>query len=160
MSNISKKCEGCTHFCEILYVHPALHHNWDLSGAASSLNGSRISKASLMSSRRLCPALPLYIIAYRKGRNKITFNHFHLLIQGGQHYRAYLEFHWHNTGLFNLSVLTKRDELSFFTVFAFPNDSRMGLACKSWRSNSPWKQQQQIRILQQSLATKWKWRSN
>lgn len=29
------------------------------------------------------------------------------------------------------SVLTKRDELSFFTVLAFPKDSRMGLACKS-----------------------------
>lgn len=25
-------------------------------------------------------------------------------------------------------VLTKREELSFFTVFAFPKDSRMGLA--------------------------------
>lgn len=33
--------------------------------------------------------------------------------------------------------LTKRDELSFFTVLALPKDSRMGLACRSWRSNSP-----------------------
>lgn len=34
--------------------------------------------------------------------------------------------------------LTKRDELSFFTVLALPKDSRMGLACRSWRSNSPY----------------------
>lgn len=33
--------------------------------------------------------------------------------------------------------LTKRDELSFLTVLAFPKDSRMGLACRSCRSSSP-----------------------
>lgn len=33
--------------------------------------------------------------------------------------------------------LTKREELSFFTVLAFPKDSRIGFACRSWRSNSP-----------------------
>lgn len=35
-------------------------------------------------------------------------------------------------------VLTKREELSFFTVFAFPKDSRMGLAWSSCRSSSPY----------------------
>lgn len=35
------------------------------------------------------------------------------------------------------SRLTKRDELSFLTVLALPKDSRMGLACRSCRSNSP-----------------------
>lgn len=34
-------------------------------------------------------------------------------------------------------VLTKREELSFFTVFAFPKDSRMGLAWRSCLSSSP-----------------------
>lgn len=52
--------------------------------------------------------------------------------------------HFHE---FNFSVLTKRDELSFFTVFAFPKDSRMGLACKSWRSSSPWKKRDITAVL-------------
>lgn len=34
-------------------------------------------------------------------------------------------------------LLTNREELSFFTVLAFPKASRMGLACSSCRSNSP-----------------------
>lgn len=38
----------------------------------------------------------------------------------------------------SLSILTKREELSFLTVFAFPNASRIGLACSSWDSSSPW----------------------
>lgn len=38
------------------------------------------------------------------------------------------------------SVLTNREELSFFTVLAFPKASRMGLACSSCRSSSPWKE--------------------
>lgn len=49
-------------------------------------------------------------------------------------------------------VLTKREELSFFTVFAFPKDSRMGLACKSWRSSSPWKRRRTLK--QFSITTK------
>ena len=35
--------------------------------------------------------------------------------------------------------LTNREELSFLTVLAFPKASRMGLACSSCRSSSPWK---------------------
>lgn len=34
-------------------------------------------------------------------------------------------------------VLTNREELSFFTVLAFPKASRIGLACSSCRSSSP-----------------------
>lgn len=34
-------------------------------------------------------------------------------------------------------TLTKRDELSFFTVLALPNASSIGLACKSCCSSSP-----------------------
>ncbi len=34
-------------------------------------------------------------------------------------------------------ILTNLDELSFLTVFALPNDSKIGLACNSWASNSP-----------------------
>lgn len=33
--------------------------------------------------------------------------------------------------------LTNREELSFFTVLAFPKASRIGLACSSCRSSSP-----------------------
>ena len=36
-------------------------------------------------------------------------------------------------------LLTNREELSFFTVLAFPKASRIGLACSSCRSSSPWK---------------------
>ena len=38
----------------------------------------------------------------------------------------------------NTVLLTKREELSFFTVLAFPKASRIGLACKSCCSNSPY----------------------
>lgn len=59
---------------------------------------------------------------------------------------------WHSFGeIYIHSLLTNRDELSFFTVLALPKDSRMGLACKSWRSNSPWKRGE---ILQQSTGSK------
>lgn len=40
---------------------------------------------------------------------------------------------------FNCKVLTKRDELSFFTVLALPNASRIGLACNNCCSSSPYK---------------------
>ena len=34
--------------------------------------------------------------------------------------------------------LTNREELSFFTVLAFPKASKIGFACKSCCSNSPY----------------------
>lgn len=40
------------------------------------------------------------------------------------------------------SKLTNLEELSFFMVLAFPKASRMGLACRSCFSSSPWFQQQ------------------
>lgn len=37
----------------------------------------------------------------------------------------------------SLFILTNRDELSFFTVFALPNASKIGFACRSCCSSSP-----------------------
>lgn len=54
----------------------------------------------------------------------------------------------------HFSVLTKRDELSFFTVFAFPKDSRMGLACKSCRSSSPYHRKRNLLSPHQGQHTK------
>lgn len=51
-------------------------------------------------------------------------------------------------------ILTKRDELSFFTVFAFPNDSRIGLACKSCRSNSPYQKKSLLFVKVKCQQTK------
>ncbi|KAH9417106.1 hypothetical protein DERP_015316 [Dermatophagoides pteronyssinus] len=41
------------------------------------------------------------------------------------------------TGTAPCIKLTNRDELSFLTVLALPNASRIGLACKSCCSSSP-----------------------
>lgn len=38
------------------------------------------------------------------------------------------------------AALTNREELSFFTVLAFPKASKIGFACKSCCSNSPYHQ--------------------
>ncbi len=41
--------------------------------------------------------------------------------------------------------LTNLEELSFLTVFAFPKASRMGFACSSCFSSSPWRRGHSIR---------------
>lgn len=43
---------------------------------------------------------------------------------------------WYSMGF----ILTNLDELSFLTVFALPKASRMGFACSSCCSNSPYKE--------------------
>ena len=48
--------------------------------------------------------------------------------------------------------LTKRDELSFFTVLAFPKASRIGLAAKSCLSNSTWGRESSHEIICQTIT--------
>lgn len=48
--------------------------------------------------------------------------------------------------------LTKREELSFLTVLALPNASRMGLACSSWASSSPCLSVSPVLLISEVLA--------
>lgn len=77
--------------------------------------------------------------------------HVHVLVEGqkdqedlpdpGGCFRRLVQIHYPDTSF----RLTKREELSFLTVLALPKDSRMGLACRSCRSNSPCEEEEEPR---------------